>query len=397
MSSAVDSAAGSLAGDVLELLRSLVRTPSYPGVVRQETGVVRHLAAFFDTHTIAYQLSEAAAGRPNLVAQVRGAAPGPHLLFCGHTDTVPPNVGAGGDEIDTREVDGVLYGRGSVDMKGAVAAMAAALVRLKPQITRGTVSLAAVADEEMQSLGTEALIASGFRADAAIVGEPTACEIAIGHKGLEWLNVDFEGRTTHGGTPRAGINAIAAAAQFIHLVHTELVPALDRRADPVLGPPAINMGTIHGGDQPSTVAGHCRIQLDRRWVTTETVEQVFDDLEGLLARVRDAFPGLRTAISRLPDGMATMVHGPVTIDPGHPIVKAAERALDGHGRSAPLTVFPAWTDASLLGREGGIPPIVWGPGDLACAHSPREHIALAEVALAVDLYADAALHFTSGR
>jgi acetylornithine deacetylase/succinyl-diaminopimelate desuccinylase-like protein len=396
MSLPIDSAAGPLAGDVHDLLHRLVRTPSYPGVDRQEAAVVRHLAAFLDTHAIAYRVAEAAPGRPNLVAQVRGAAPGPHLLFCGHTDTVPPNVGAGAAEIDTREIDGVLYGRGSVDMKGAVAAMAGALVRLKPQISRGTVSLAAVADEEMQSLGTEALIASGFRADAAIVGEPTAGEIAIGHKGLEWLNVDFEGRTTHGGTPQAGINAIAAAAQFIHLVRTELVPELERRADPILGPPAINMGTIHGGDQPSTVAGHCRIQLDRRWVTTETVDEVFEDLERLLARVRDVFPGLRTAISRVPGGMATMVHGPVTIEPTHPIVAAARRALSDHGRTPVLTVFPAWTDASLLGREAGIPSIVWGPGELACAHSPEEHVALADVALAVDLYAATALHFTGG-
>jgi acetylornithine deacetylase/succinyl-diaminopimelate desuccinylase len=395
MPTSAGRAAATLPADVHDLLVRLVRTPSYPGVARQESEVVRHLAAFLEAHDIEFTITDAGEGRPNLVARVNGAEPGPHLLLCGHTDTVPPNSRVGAPEIETREERGLLHGRGSVDMKGAVAAMAAALVRLRGQLARGSVSLAAVADEEMRSIGTEALITSGFTADAAIVGEPTECRIAIGHKGLEWLNIDFEGKATHGGTPQAGINAIAAAARFAELVATDLIPVLATRTDPVLGPPMINLGTIHGGDQPSTVAGHCRIQLDRRWVTTETVEQVFEDLERLLARVRDAFPGLRTEISRLPDGMATMVHGPVTIDPGHPIVKAAERALDAHGRAAPLTVFPAWTDASLLGREGGIPPIVWGPGDLACAHSPREHIALAEVALAVDLYTAAALDFTS--
>ncbi len=264
--------------------------------------MVRHLAAFLEARGIECAITDAAEGRPNLVARVAGPEPGPHLLLCGHTDTVPPNAGVGAPEIETCEAGGVLNGRGSVDMKGAVAAMAATLVRLRARLARGTVSLAAVADEEMRSLGTEALIRSGFRADAAIVGEPTECRVAIGHKGLEWLNVDFEGKTTHGGTPKAGINAIAAAARFAELVATELVPALEARTDPVLGPPMINLGTIHGGDQPSTVAGHCRIQLDRRWVTTETVEQVFEDLERLLARVREAFSGLRTSISRLPDG-----------------------------------------------------------------------------------------------
>jgi acetylornithine deacetylase/succinyl-diaminopimelate desuccinylase len=288
----------------------------------------------------------------------------------------------------------VLYGRGAADMKGALAAMAGALVEIKSRLRRGRVSLAAVVDEEMQSLGAEALIRSGFRADAAIVGEPTRHQIAIGHKGLEWLNVDFEGRTAHGGAQAGAVNAIQAAARFVHLVETDLAPELARRVDPVLGPPTINMGTIHGGDQPSTVAGSCCLQLDRRWVTNETVEQVFEELEAILARVRAAYPGLRTRLSRVPGGMATMIHGPLVTAPDHAAVAAARRALQEAAIEPVLTVFPAWTDGSLLAREGGIPSIVWGPGDLACAHTPDEHISLTDVALASTLYALAALHFT---
>jgi acetylornithine deacetylase/succinyl-diaminopimelate desuccinylase-like protein len=133
-------------------------------------------------------------------------------------------------------------------------------------------------------------------------------------------------------------------------------------------------------------------------VTTETIDDVFEDLEHLLAKVRAARPGLRTAISRVPGGMATMIHGPVTIDAGHPIVAAAQEALSLHGRGAlSVTVFPAWTDASLLSREGNIPSIIWGPGRLDSAHTAEEYIETTELLLAARMYASAALNFTGHR
>jgi acetylornithine deacetylase/succinyl-diaminopimelate desuccinylase len=151
-------------------------------------------------------------------------------------------------------------------MKGALAAMAGALVSLGhgPELGAGKVTLAAVIDEEMESLGAEALIGSGFEADGAIIGEPTHNRVALGHKGLEWLEIAFAGKAAHGGTPEAGVNAINAAAHFVRLVEGQLVPALDRKRHPLLGPPTINCGTISGGDQPSTVAAACVLRVDRR-------------------------------------------------------------------------------------------------------------------------------------
>ncbi len=382
---------------ILELLVKLVRIPSHPGIPRQEEAVVRELGAYLRAHGIESSIAEVEDGRPNLVASLKGGKAGPHLLFCGHTDTVPPNEGGMVDPFEAVERNGRLYGRGTVDMKGAIAAMAGAMVRLNRDgtLSNGTVSLAAVIDEEMQSLGTEALVREGFRADAAVVGEPTGNRIGVGHKGLEWLEIVFEGRAAHGGTPSAGINAISAACHLVNLIEQELVPSFEERRDPILGLPVINIGTIHGGDQPSTVAAQCRLRLDRRWVTTESIEQVFEDLEALLQKVREARPGLRTSLARMPEGMATMIHGPVVIDAEHELVRASRQALiDSRRPDDPLTVFPAWTDAALLSREGGIPCIVWGPGELDYAHSPEESIAMEDVLLAADLYARCALHFT---
>jgi acetylornithine deacetylase/succinyl-diaminopimelate desuccinylase len=318
------------------------------------------------------------------------------LVFCGHTDTVAPNKITTMDPFGAEIRNGRIYGRGAVDMKGPVAAMAAALVALKKLqlLEKGSITLAAVIDEEMESLGAEALVRTGITADGAIVGEPTNNQIAIGHKGLEWLEIEFLGKATHGGTPEKGVNAISAAARFVRMIEEELAPQFQTRRHAVLGPPTINMGTIHGGDQPSTVAARCTIQLDRRWVPAETIEQVFGELEEILSRVREAIPGLSTELRRVPGGMATMIHGPLEIAENHPLVLAAQKAREGiYGQAGALTAFTAWTDAALLSREAKIPCIVCGPGDLSLAHSAEESIAITEVKEAVSFYAATAMYF----
>ncbi|MEK7727671.1 MAG: ArgE/DapE family deacylase [candidate division KSB1 bacterium] len=375
---------------LVELLRALVQAPSYVGLARQEEQVVQALARYLEQHGIATAITEVQAGRPNLIAAVRGKQAGKRLVLCGHTDTVAPNAITTMKSFAAEIREGRMYGRGTVDMKGAVAAMAATLVALKELQwpAQGEVVLAAVIDEEMESLGAEALLRSGFTADGAVIGEPTSNRIAVGHKGLEWLEVEFHGKATHGGTPEQGCNAINAASRFMRLLDKELVPRFHKRRHPILGAPSLNLGTIHGGDQPSTVAARCTLQLDRRWVPSESVELVFAELEDLLNRVRLAMPGLQTQLRRVPGGMAAMVHGPLEIATNHALVRAAQSSFEAlYQKPAELTAFPAWTDAALFSREAKIPSLVCGPGDLALAHSAEESIALAEVEDAVRLYA----------
>jgi acetylornithine deacetylase/succinyl-diaminopimelate desuccinylase family protein len=381
--------------EVIGLLQKMVRAPSHKGRPRQEEGTVQALDSYLRARGIGTTLVEVQDGRPNLTATLEGRRPGRHLLLCGHTDTVPPNAGSGDEAFSARIENGRMVGRGTVDMKGALAAMAAALADLHYSggLDAGRVTLAAVIDEELESLGAEALITSGFKADGAIVGEPSENRVAVGHKGLEWLEVRFFGRAVHGSVREEGIDAIAAAAHFVRLIESELIPELERNPDPLLGPSAINLGTIHGGQQPSMVAAECRVQVDRRWVSTETIEEVFGGLEALLAKVRAARPGLRTELARMPEGMATMLHGPLVIDTGHPLVGAAREALAGEGRASTPTVFKAWTDGALLSREAGIPTIIWGPGELKLAHSAEESIEVGEVLCAARLYAAAARLF----
>lgn len=385
---------------LIELLSALVQAPSHPGIARQEEQVTQVLAHYFKQHGIAHELNEVREGRPNLLARVRGGGEGKRLVFCGHTDTVAPNAITTMKPFAAEVREGRMYGRGTVDMKGALAAMAATLVALKELnvCARGEVVLAAVIDEEMESLGAEALLRGGFKADGAIIGEPTSNRLAIGHKGLEWLEVEFLGKAAHGATPENGCNAVSAAARFIRVVEKDLVPRFYKRRHPLLGSPTINFGTVHGGDQPSTVAERCVVQFDRRWVPSESIELVFAELEDLLNHLRRAMPGLRTQVRRVPGGMATMVHGPLEIASDHPLVRAAQSAWqDFYQKPAELTAFPAWTDAALFSREGKIPSMVCGPGDLSLAHSAEEWIALAEVEDATRLYALMAANFLETR
>ncbi len=382
---------------VAELAAELVRRPSHPGLPRQEEAVALALAHFLRERGLGVELDEVASGRPNLLSRVRGARPGRHLLLCGHTDTVPLNGSDPGVGFSGEVAGGRLEGRGAVDMKGALAAMAVALAVLARELPAGSVTLAAVIDEEMESLGAERLVASGFSADGAVVGEPTGNRVALGHKGLEWLSVRFEGRAAHGGRPEEGINALSAAARFITLVEERMAPRLAARRHPLLGPPTLNFGTLHGGDQPSTVAATAVLTLDRRLVPGESFESVTTELLELLAEVERSLPGLSTRLRRVPGGMATLDHGPLETAPDHPLARAAARARERVcGEAGEFTTFPAWTDGALLANFGGIPSVILGPGDLSLAHSPREAVAVAELTEAARLYAALALDFCAG-
>lgn len=379
-----------------ELLAELVRTPSHPGVARQEEAVVECLRRYLEAHAIGCATSLVAPGRPNLLARVESEVPGRRLVLCAHTDTVPLNDGDPGVGFSAEVRDGHLFGRGACDMKGALAAMAAALVALKASggLPAGDVLLAAVIDEEMESLGAEALVREGLRADGAIVGEPTSNRLALGHKGLEWLEVEFTGRAAHGGTPAAGVNAVVGAARFIALVEERLQPALEARRHPLLGPPTWNVGTIHGGDQPSTVAASCVVRADRRSVPGESFTDMLAELEALLRLVRESLPGLQTAVRRVPGGMSTLEHLPSLIDADHPLAATVRGAAETVRGSAGADIaFPAWTDAALLSNFAHIPCVILGPGDLSHAHSPRESVPLAEVEQAAVIYALAAARF----
>ena len=310
-------------------------------------------------------------------------------MFNGHIDTVPAYV-MDFPPFDPQERDGLLYGRGTVDMKGALACMMVAMRLLKDlQVPlRGDVLFAAVINEEDRSEGTEFLVRHGPTADRCVVGEPTGLAIMAGHRGLEWLEFEFIGRAAHGGTPEKGVNAISMAARFIRKVEEKLLPELAKRVHPLIGPAVMNFGVIKGGTQPSTVADRCILQVDRRWVPMEKLDRVLGEYLDIIHELENEVPNFHCTMTRMESNMATMDHMPVDIPLDDPLVTGLQTVLQKLGIREPrIAAFGGWTDASLIGNFGHIPVLNFGPGDLSVAHSRCEYVPVEELRLATLAYA----------
>lgn len=246
-----------------------------------------------------------------------------------------------------------------------------------------------IMDEEEAGIGTESLIKTGPEATYAVIGEPTKLEIALGHKGLEWIEISFKGKKVHGGAQKDGVNAIMMAGRFLHKLETEYLPKLEKRTHPVLGTATLNIGTITGGDQPSTVADKCSIRLDRRCLTDETIAQVYEELQAICDELHEEEPKFEAEIRDVFNG-ETMPHIPFCTDENSPLVKAAENALGSEGMTPVLTCFPAWSDAGFMNALTKSECIVLGPGDLSVAHSIHEKISKRQLLSAVSVYEEMA-------
>ena len=363
--------------DAAALTRALVRvdsrnptlTPGAPG----EGPAAALLAEVLRGWGARVDVVEVAPDRPNVVARFGGGDAGARtLMFNGHLDVVGTE-GMTHAPFDAHEADGLLHGRGSADMKGGIAAMCAAAARAGAT-ARGEIIVAAVIDEEYESLGTRALVASGVRASAAVVGEPTRLALAPAHRGFAWVEAEFRGVAAHGSRYEIGVDAVRHAG----LVLAEL-DALDReelprrREHPLLGRPSVHASTIVGGAGWSTYPERCTLRIERRTLPGETAADALAEVEALCARVRARRPELdvtlRLETSQLPSDVPA--DAPIARAVG-----AAARAVLG---AAPAVEgLSAWTDAALL-NGAGIPAVCYGPGDIALAHAAAEWVPLAEV------------------
>jgi acetylornithine deacetylase/succinyl-diaminopimelate desuccinylase len=295
--------------------------------------------------------------------------------------------------------NGYLWGRGSNDMKGAVACMiisALALKRSKIKLA-GDIIIAAVVGEEEKSEGSEELVLSGIKADGAIVGEASNYEYAIAHRGLEWIEVKFFGKAAHGGVPNEGINAISQAAKFIQLVETKLYPKLETRYNEYMGQSVMNFGKIEGGTQPSTVADFCSLKIDRRYVVGETVDSVISEYEEILDELRKQDSTFNAEIIRMDSNlMKKSDHIYHYTNPNEDIVKVVDNVLKNHLESKPvITRKRGWTDAATLSYYGKIPTVITGPGDLSYSHTKDERVPIVDLVNYVKIYSDIAIEFCS--
>jgi len=355
------------------LLHDLVAIDSVnPSLVPGAAGeaeIVDAIAARLRAIGLDVELQEAAPGRRNVVGILEGRGAGPSLMFCGHVDTV--GVDGMVRPFDPIERDGRLYGRGAQDMKGGVAAMIdAARVIAEEGLPAGRLIVACVVDEEYASVGADALV-TRWRADAAVVTEPTDLHVAIGHKGFAWFDIETRGRAAHGSRPAEGRDAIMRMGRVLHRLEA-LDRALQARdPDPLMGVPSLHASLIEGGRELSSYPDRCVLKIERRTVTGEDDTQVARELAAILDAERAADPEFEASL-RL-----TFARPAYAIAESAPLPQAVLRAARRAAVESRVGSMSFWTDAAVLGKAG-IPAVLFGPRG-AGLHSVEEYVSLAAV------------------
>lgn len=364
--------------DAVELTRELVRIDSINPTSTEQVCADK-VGALLEKAGYAIGRHEFAPGRVSLVAR-RGPGDKPALCFTGHLDTVPLGAARWSHEPLAGDLDGgKLYGRGSSDMKSGVAAIVAAAVELA-RLPAGKAGLELVftAGEETGCQGAEHLARTAGalgRAGAMIVAEPTGNEPLIGHKGALWLRLRTRGVTAHGSMPERGVNAIYKAARAVARLEDF---RFDVAADPLLGKPSLNVGTIRGGLNTNSVPDLVEITVDIR--TTPEVEH-----GALRARIA-ALLGAEVEVEAITDAAS------VRTAEDDPFVRQVVEVLAQERKARPqVGSAPYFTDASALNRAyRGIPTVVVGPGELSLCHQTDEFCEVEKVRQAANAYVEIA-------
>jgi len=369
-----------------QLLAELVRRPSVnsmgrtdiPTEILYESRVTAFLEEQLKALGCEVRRQTVRPGRDNLIAKYTPPNPAPFsVMFEAHQDTVPVDamiVEPFGAKIE----GGKMYGRGSCDVKAGGAVMLTAFARLIKEKPAGSaaVTLAYTVDEEHTFLGVQELMKSGVRADYAIVAEPTLLNIVNAHKGVVRWVLETSGRACHSSRPQDGVNAIYRMARVIAEFPGYAEKVRDLQADPVLGPRTISVGRITGGVSPNTVPDVCRIDIDRRLLPGETAAGAAAHLnEYLNARGFD-FPFTVTQTHAACPPLSPALSGE--------LVKRFGASIDSVVGKHTVHPVPFGTDASTV-AGAGVPVVVFGPGDIAQAHTKDEWIDLEQLEPAAEI------------
>ena len=376
-----------MTSNILSLLSEMVAIDSInPDLVPGGAGegeMARYIAAWAEKAGLETHLEEAAPGRPNVIAIARGTGGGRSLMLNGHMDTV--GVAGMTEPHAPRIAEGRLYGRGAYDMKASLAACMAAVEEARTLNLRGDVIFTAVADEEYASIGTQSVVRN-WRADAAIVTEPTGLRICGAHKGFVWIDIETEGVAAHGSRPDLGVDAITRMGHV--LVWLDHLDQSLRAAPshPLLGSGSLHASLIQGGQELSSYPARCRVSVERRTVPGETPELALQQIQALLERVAIEMPDFR-ASARM-----TLAREAFEIAPDAEITQTlAGAATDVLGATPEWIGEPFWMDSAIL-SAAGIPTVVFGPSGTG-AHAVEEWIDLESVGQCADVLLNTAARF----
>lgn len=377
--------------DPIRLLADLVAIPSVNPMGRAvsgpqylETRMADYLVAFFDRLGVACERKPILPGRDNVIARYHAPDAAKHrvLLFDVHQDTVPVE-GMTIDPFKPVISDGRLFGRGSCDIKGGMAAMLVAFARLVKERPVGSASviLACTVDEEFTHRGSSQIAHDGVRADLAVVAEPTMLNIVTCHKGAIRWKVRTRGVACHSSTPERGDNAIYRMARVVSALRAFAAELSQREAHPVLGPATLSVGRIEGGQSVNIVPDWCEVEIDRRVVPGEVSSDCPYEVRAFLQERLDE------ADAHEVEFLPPWVNLPALSDESSRewVGELAAVVARASGQVPSVHGVPYGTDAGPIAATG-VPCVVLGPGDIAQAHTKDEWVALEQVERAAETY-----------
>jgi len=387
-----------MTANAIQILRDLIAIPSV-NPMRSESGeaVERGVADYIESAlrraSIDCERQEVIKGRENVIAIVHPSSGGSEsqqngLMLNSHMDTVPvANMTI--DPFDPVMRDGRIYGRGSCDAKGSIAAMLASIIAHANRPVRSRpIVFAAMVDEEFSFAGSWKLIERNWPVSAAVVGEPTRLASVIAHKGVARWRIKVRGVSAHAAVPHLGHNAIYDGARVALALEAYAAELAKRPAHQLLGYPTLNVGRVAGGQAVNMVPDICEFEIDRRLLPGEDGNEV----------IRDCQDWIRNQIG---EDISLIVEDAFLDDPpldtprDAMIVKAVDQAhLAALGRPSSIEGAHYGTDGSKLARAG-IETVVCGPGDIAQAHIKAEFVEIDQVEQAVRLYDNLIMHFAN--
>jgi acetylornithine deacetylase len=313
--------------------------------------------------------------RPNVVAVARGTGGGRSLMLNAHMDT----VGVAGMADPFRPVirDGRLYGRGAMDTKAALAAFMSAAAAAAGRGLRGDVIFTGVVDEEYASAGTDAVVGK-WKADAAIVGEPSGLEIVTLHKGFAWFEIETEGVAAHGSLPGVGVDAIAKMGKVLAGIDAMAARLKSGPGHTILGPGSLHASLIKGGQELSSYPASCTVGIERRTIPGEQLDRIEGELRGMLASIGAGDQDFKATLRRV------FARDPMEAPRDTPIALALARNVERVTRApAVFAGMSGWLDSALL-SAAGIPTVVIGPRG-AGLHGVNEWVDLDSVKDCLDI------------
>ena len=372
--------------EIVHILKELIRIQGHRELPEKENKVSEYLLQWFEKEKLNVNDVEVVPNRINLIARLNGVGNGVSIMYNCHMDTVPEyGWTSRPGPFEPVVKNNRVYGRGSCDMKGAIASVMVAMRAIKDsgiELNGDLVFAGVIGEEGEGSIGTKALVEKNIITDMAVVCEPTDLNISIGHRGSSNIRLVCHGVPAHTAYPERGINAIAMMSKILESIDKELCPKLKQRKHKLLGPPSLTPAVIQGGMRTDVVPDLCEIKLNYRYSHGQEPSHLKEEIEQLINHLQKRRPNLRADVEILTDSLG------METPQNHIIVKSLSKAIKAVTGKQPKVIGSGfWTDASILSNKSGIPSVLFGPGKEEVAHSVNEYVDIDQLYFASQVYA----------